>query len=141
MQQKTVVDAEMTVGFMGFKESYVSTVTCVPYKSVQVCPLSCIRSEKSFANLCFIKACASSATPLFKELSTTWEFQKVASKLGPQQINTLNSPTLVKFDLTYQFANPLHAGVSSTFFGQVSKMMIQAFEDRCVNVYGPRKRT
>lgn len=31
------MDAELTVGFMHFKEKYVSTVTCVPYKSVQVC--------------------------------------------------------------------------------------------------------
>lgn len=36
MLGKTVVDAELTVGFMSFKESYVSTVTCVPFKSVQV---------------------------------------------------------------------------------------------------------
>ncbi len=37
MLGKTVVDAELTVGFMNFKESYVSTVTCVPFVSVQVC--------------------------------------------------------------------------------------------------------
>ena len=35
MQEKTVVDAELTVGFMSFKESYVSNVTCTPYESVQ----------------------------------------------------------------------------------------------------------
>jgi len=36
MQGKTVVDAELTVGFLSFKESYVSSVTCIPFKSVQV---------------------------------------------------------------------------------------------------------
>jgi coenzyme Q-binding protein COQ10 len=36
MQRKTTVAAELTVGFMSFKESYVSTVTCIPYESVQV---------------------------------------------------------------------------------------------------------
>lgn len=36
MQQKTTVEAELTVGFMQFKESYVSNVTCVPFESVQV---------------------------------------------------------------------------------------------------------
>lgn len=30
------MEAEMTVGFMAFKESYVSKVTCVPYESVEV---------------------------------------------------------------------------------------------------------
>ena len=36
MQEKTEVEAELTVGFLSFKESYVSRVTCVPFKSVQV---------------------------------------------------------------------------------------------------------
>jgi coenzyme Q-binding protein COQ10 len=45
---------------------------------------------------------------------------------------------LVSFDLTYEFSNPLHAGVSSTFFGQISKLMIAAFADRCQSIYGPR---
>lgn len=41
MQGKTVVDAELTVGFMSFQESYVSTVTCIPFKSVQVSWTAC----------------------------------------------------------------------------------------------------
>ena len=36
MQEKTEVEAELTVGFLNFKESYVSIVTCIPFKSVQV---------------------------------------------------------------------------------------------------------
>lgn len=36
MQQKTVVDAELTVGFLDMKESYVSVVTAIPFKSVEV---------------------------------------------------------------------------------------------------------
>ena len=41
-------------------------------------------------------------------------------------------PTLLTLDLSYAFANPLHAAVSSTFFGQVSKLMVEAFEKRCL---------
>lgn len=37
MEEKTVVDAEMTVGFLDFKERYVSVVTSIPFKSVEVC--------------------------------------------------------------------------------------------------------
>ncbi|KAH9482284.1 Coenzyme Q-binding protein COQ10-like protein, mitochondrial [Psilocybe cubensis] len=131
MKGRTVVDAELAVGFLNFKESYVSEVTCVPFESVQ--------------------ARASSSTPLFKSLLTTWRFQNPTSKLCSVsqsssasaestsiERDNSSSPTLVTFDLTYEFANPLHAGVSATFFGQVSKMMIQAFEDRCVEVYGRR---
>lgn len=31
-----MVDAELTVGFLNFQESYVSVVTCIPFKSVEV---------------------------------------------------------------------------------------------------------
>ncbi|KAF5331716.1 hypothetical protein D9611_007706 [Ephemerocybe angulata] len=105
---KQVVEAELTVGFLAFKESYVSTVTCIPNSSVE--------------------AVASSSTPLFETLSTIWRFE--ASRAA-----TPNS-TLVTLDLEYAFANPLHASVSSAFFGQVSKAMVQAFEERCRRVYG-----
>ncbi|KIY73761.1 hypothetical protein CYLTODRAFT_434109 [Cylindrobasidium torrendii FP15055 ss-10] len=103
-----LMDAELTVGFMAFTESYVSKVTCVPHKSVE--------------------AVASSETPLFKSLSTLWRFQP-ATPTDPNK-------TLVTLDLAYAFTNPLHAAVSSSFFGKVSGMMVQAFEDRCAEVYG-----
>ena len=34
-----VLEAELTVGFLAFKESYASTVTCVPNESVKVRPV------------------------------------------------------------------------------------------------------
>ncbi|KAJ3510617.1 hypothetical protein NLJ89_g4565 [Agrocybe chaxingu] len=114
MREKTVVDAELTVGFLSLTESYTSVVTSIPFKSVQ--------------------AVAASSTPLFKTLSTTWSFQP---HRPAGSASALTSSTLVSFDLTYEFANPLHAGVSSAFFGQVSKTMIRAFEDRCKALYGP----
>ncbi|KAF9534893.1 dehydrase and lipid transport-domain-containing protein [Crepidotus variabilis] len=123
MKSKTVTEAELTVGFMSFQESYISTVTCVPFKSVQ--------------------AVASSSTPLFTNLSTIWKFQsnsstRLLSKLSDTPDDP-PGPTLVSYDLTYEFANPLHAAASATFFSQVAGMMIKAFEDRCRTVYGPQK--
>jgi len=120
MQGKTVVDAELTVGFLNFKESYASVVTSIPFKSVE--------------------ATASSSTPLFKTLSTTWKFQSPPTFKSEDGTDSSDppGPTLVSFSLAYQFANPIHAGVSSLFFGKVSRLMIQAFEDRCLQVYGPR---
>lgn len=44
--------------------------------------------------------------------------------------------TLVKYDIAFDFANPLHAAISAKFFGQVSGLMMRAFEDRCEEVYG-----
>jgi len=46
-------------------------------------------------------------------------------------------PTLVTLDIAWEFANPMHAALSSTFFGQVSKLMVKAFEEQCIKVYGP----
>jgi hypothetical protein len=45
------MDVEIMVGFLAFKESYVSRVTCRPYESVQVSssyPLTEVRSESPF---------------------------------------------------------------------------------------------
>ncbi|KAF7313310.1 hypothetical protein HMN09_00486400 [Mycena chlorophos] len=103
-----LLEAELTVQFLAFKESYVSQVTCIPLESVE--------------------AIAASTTPLFKELKTTWRFREDAPPPSPS--------TLVSLDLAYAFANPLHGAISASFFGQVSKMMVQAFEERCAEVYG-----
>ncbi|KAI0751117.1 dehydrase and lipid transport-domain-containing protein [Daedaleopsis nitida] len=133
------MDVELTVGFMSFKETYVSKVTCRPYESVE--------------------AVAASSTPLFKSLDTVWRFQPASKQSPHPSPSSLSapaaanpsqtptdpgtpgnaSPTLVTLDLSFAFANPVHAAVSATFFGQVSKMMVQAFETRCLEIYGQGK--
>ncbi|KAF9451686.1 hypothetical protein P691DRAFT_662643 [Macrolepiota fuliginosa MF-IS2] len=124
--RKLTMDAELTVGFLSFKESYVSKVTCVPHESV--------------------KAVASSTSPLFKTLTTTWRFQPASAQSPHPSAVPLHlhgekfGPTLVTLDLVYAFASPVHAGISATFFGQVSKLMVKAFEERCLAVYGPGSR-
>jgi coenzyme Q-binding protein COQ10 len=45
-------------------------------------------------------------------------------------------PTLLSLELSFAFANPIHAAVSGAFFGKVSTLMVKAFEERCLNVYG-----
>lgn len=166
--QSITMDAELTVGFLSFKESYTSKVTCRPNESVE--------------------AVASSSTPLFKTLTTTWRFQPVSSR-SPQFLDntgtfhpqshpqskfkatsafpppqsrdrhalassqagssagsvappkdTDTAPTLVKLDVSFAFASPVHAAVSAAFFGQVSKRMVEAFEERCQYVYGTSRK-
>ncbi|KAI1796068.1 dehydrase and lipid transport-domain-containing protein [Ganoderma leucocontextum] len=130
------MDVELTVGFMSFTETYVSKVACRPYESVE--------------------AVAASSAPLFKSLNTIWRFQP-ASAQSPHPTAALStpaanhktptaapsardgSPTLVTLDLSFAFANPVHAALSATFFGQVSKMMVKAFEERCLEIYGEGK--
>ncbi|KAJ7744475.1 dehydrase and lipid transport-domain-containing protein [Mycena maculata] len=124
-----LLDAELTVQFLAFKESYVSRVTCIPLESVQ--------------------AVALSSTPLFKELTTTWRFKSIPESPPPTtQPSTLlpsrppgdSSSTLVSLDLAFAFTSPIHAAVSSSFFGQVSRLMVNAFEERCAEVYGRKDR-
>ncbi|KAH8989744.1 hypothetical protein EDB92DRAFT_1867500 [Lactarius akahatsu] len=126
------MEAELTVAFLAFTEHYTSRVTCVPYESV--------------------RAVAVSSTPLFKMLETTWRFQSPSTSTSrartdldgatspprPASAGTNDTgPTLLSLDLAFEFANPLHAAVSSAFFGKVSALMVKAFEERCVKVYGP----
>ena len=129
-----MIDAELTVGFLSLQESYVSTVTCSPYESVEVrvliSPVYVLTSR--------IKA-VSSSSALFRTLSTSWRFYPVSSEslASPSLKNESidRDKTLVTLDLVYAFSNPLHASVTSSFFSQVSKLMVQAFEKRCSEVY------
>jgi coenzyme Q-binding protein COQ10 len=98
---------------------------------------------------------ASSATPLFRTLETTWRFRpastahlsQTASASGQSRSPSAEanshlsedndiSPTLLSLDLSFAFANPVHAAVSGAFFGKVSTLMVKAFEERCLKVYG-----
>ncbi|KAH9943152.1 dehydrase and lipid transport-domain-containing protein [Epithele typhae] len=115
------MDVELTVGFLNFTESYISKVTLRPYES----------------------AVAASSTPVFKTLDTIWRFQPAppqspppGSRISSSTTSTAAGPTLVTLDLKFAFASPVHAAVSASVFGQVSKMMVQAFEQRCQEIYG-----
>lgn len=156
---RTTMDVELTVGFMSFQESYVSEVTCRPYESVEVCSVP--RHGVLRMLISRLQAVAASATPLFKSLNTVWRFQPASaqsphstarfpSEARQQDISNAAAavappqggdarPTLVTLDLSFAFANPVHAAVSATFFSKVSKMMVQAFEERCLEIYGPGK--
>lgn len=112
---QTVFDGELGVGFKMFKEKYLSRVTCEHPNYVQA---------------------VSSDASLFKELVTTWRF---TPNLPPSQRNRPDAKhhpsCYVDFSIVFEFASPLHAQASSVFFDQVSKMMLQAFVDRCNAVY------
>ncbi|KAJ7827530.1 dehydrase and lipid transport-domain-containing protein, partial [Mycena olivaceomarginata] len=87
-----LMDAELTVPFLVFKESYVGRVTCVPLELVE--------------------AVVSASTPLFKELKTTWCFQSISENTAlPSTLNTT-----LPLDLAFAFASPIHVAVSSSFF-------------------------
>jgi coenzyme Q-binding protein COQ10 len=145
------LEAELKVGFLGMDESYTSKVECKPFESVQVSLIY----QLGILVLNLLQAVASSSTPLFTDLITTWGFLPASSHsphqtsqegltgaLPPQPAKETNeeAPTLLTFDISFAFASPIHAAISKGFFGRVSSMMVTAFEERCLEVYGPRKR-
>ena len=156
------LEAELKVGFLGLEESYVSRVSCNPYESVEVRNITiCRPSMPLMTYFCpSQQARAATSTPLFKTLITSWRFQP-ASPTSPHpstspkhtltphvtalslddgihanKADDLSRPTLLTFDIVFAFSNPLHASVSGAFFGRVSRMMVKAFEERCIDVYG-----
>jgi len=127
------VDAELAIGFGPVEESYISKVTCVPFESVE----------------------AVSQSRLFKNLTMVWSFQ-YASRTSPHPSNqpvpaaspSLGSatntpddgPTLLNVDLSYSFSNALHATLAGKVFDGVSKEIVEAFERRCLEVYGKGRK-
>ncbi|RUS22301.1 hypothetical protein BC937DRAFT_89774 [Endogone sp. FLAS-F59071] len=112
----TVMKAELSVGFKAFSERYVSEVTC----------------EKPWK----VKALSADSS-LFRNLVTTWRFtpalppSTLLTTLDAQQYPSCH----VDFQVAFEFASPLHVQVANLFFDQISKEMIQAFEQRCEKVY------
>lgn len=116
------VEAELAIGFLAVEESYVSKVTCTPYEKVE----------------------AIGSSQLFKELTTTWRMQPASPSSPHPSHGSLKTspspsesgPTLLSIDLSYSFANPLYAALASKVFGAVSSQMVEAFEKRCLEIYG-----
>lgn len=81
------------------------------------CKLACQRNKEVIAE--------SKDILLFDLLYTRWSF-KEARNFG-------NSPECeVTLDLAYRFKNPLYNTMSALFSDQVSKIMINAFEERAI---------
>jgi coenzyme Q-binding protein COQ10 len=69
-------------------------------------------------------------------MATIWKFTPNLPRDQLAKSIAADHPTCwVDFEITFDFASPLHAQASSVFFDQVSKMTLQAFIDRCHTVY------
>lgn len=107
----SIVDAELTIGFSAFRESYVSEVSMRPNEWV----------------LAHAKP-----SPLFHELHTAWHFR-------PLPAGTSISLTEVTFILSFAFSSPFYAAVAGQVFEKLSSSMIEAFRQRAQSVYGQRR--
>jgi coenzyme Q-binding protein COQ10 len=50
--------------------------------------------------------------------------------------DTSRGPTLLTINLAFEFTNPLHRIASQAVLPKVADKMVQAFESRCLEVYG-----
>ncbi|KAJ3161046.1 hypothetical protein HDU86_007665 [Geranomyces michiganensis] len=153
--ERTIMRAELGIGFRALSETYVSRVEAVEGVSV-----TALAQDSS----------------VFKQLNTTWRFSPAGTgrtnlpnstqtptatttthssppsllrssaspSISPAQRNpipppsSLDSPScIVDFHILFEFRSPLYAHVSTLFFEEVSKAMMGAFEDRARVVYGP----
>ena len=108
-------EAELEIGFKLFNERYLSSVTLVEDESVTA---EAIRDAEG------------KGSSLFERLVSTWEFAPGAT---PDEC-------VVSFDIDFRVASVMHAQAVGLFFEEVSRMQINAFEERCDALYGRPKR-
>jgi coenzyme Q-binding protein COQ10 len=129
--------AQLTIGFMGLQEAYTSQVTCQRPTEVKVRAATRRRSPAQRAQA------TAEASRTLKHLSSTWAFQPASAASPhptadglPQIGKTEAGPTLVSFDLAYQFADPMQQAAAGAFFDRISSKIMGAFEQRCITLYG-----
>ena len=96
------LQADLTVGFDLFNETYTSQVQLQPFNSV---------------------VATSQDTQLLEYLHTEWKFSPSAS--NP------TSSCWVTFRVEFQFKSSLYSHVSALFMREVTTNMVKAFEARC----------
>lgn len=67
------------------------------------------------------------------KLTTAGSFKPTTPAAAGQEAS---GPTLLSIDLVFVFANPLHRIASQAVLPKVAEKMVEAFEDRCVEVFG-----
>ncbi|KAA1090957.1 hypothetical protein PGT21_019090 [Puccinia graminis f. sp. tritici] len=115
-----LLQKELSVGFKGIEEKYISHVECRKWDTV--------------------KATASNSK-LFKHLTSTWTFKSPAEISFPQSVLQTNDPsssnsTYISLHLAFAFASPVHAAISELFWKAVSERMVSSFEARVRQVHG-----
>lgn len=101
-------EAALRVGWQQFDERFT-------------CKLECEDGKRVLAESITIS--------LFHSLKCEWTFHEVKT------FNVSNQPSCeVKLELSYHFKNPLYNTISSMFSEQVSAIMIEAFEERAMQL-------
>lgn len=105
------VQADLTVGFKAYEETFSSQVRCTPPEKVEA---------------------VASDNPLFEKLATTWRLQ---------QLSGSSESCRVHLDIEYKFANPLYAALSNSVLPRVADEIIEAFQKQAKEQLAHKKNT
>lgn len=102
-------EADMTIGFRIFTETYRSLVVLEPCRRIKI---SAIDSN------------------LFEYLHSIWNFADLATE---------KSSCKVEFSVEFKVASPVHSQAVKFFFADIAERQLVAFEKRCKEVYRGQK--
>ena len=136
--ETTTLEAELEVGFRAFSERYTSVVTLRPggLGSGGGGAVAAAGSRPAPDPVATAAAAAAAApatitstvrgSTLFHHLDCTWAFTP-----GPAP-----GTAWLAFGIAFEFKSPLYRAVAASFFDEVVRRMVTAFEGRCGAVYG-----
>lgn len=137
--------ADLTAGWGGFEETYTSRLFCIPGRYVEAIggdartelPTSLLR-EHGLSDPGPLPDNGAHNGGVFKSLVTRWTVAPDDARARRDMYQ--HEWTTVRLDISFAFANPLYAAVSSAVADKVAPVMIDAFDARARSILGTPSR-
>jgi coenzyme Q-binding protein COQ10 len=142
-------EADLTVGWGGYEETFTSRLYCVPGSIVEALGGEAVttipHSQLSHNSETLEAEKTARANNIFQSITTRWTVKPFHYKpptVDPQTNKSEQPPreqTEVHLSLDFQFSNPVYAALSKAVAPKVAGIMIEAFEVRARKLLdGPR---
>jgi coenzyme Q-binding protein COQ10 len=133
-------EADLTVGWGGYEETFTSRLFCVPGSIVEALGGEAVttipHSQLSHHSETLKPETGAQANNIFQRITTRWSVKPFHYKppTGQPQTDKTEHPareqTEVHLTLNFQFSNPVYAALSKAVAPKVAGIMIEAFEVR-----------
>ncbi|KAI1006543.1 hypothetical protein K3495_g1677 [Podosphaera aphanis] len=135
-------EADMTIGWGGFEETFTSRLFCVPGSIVEALGGVAVTTlpRDDLAHHADTIHAPSKPNDIFKSICTRWTVQALqVQPVGETHVDSNSKRpgthrTKVTLSLDFQFSNPLYAVVCKSVTPQVAGIMIDAFETRATKL-------